>query len=151
MSKATGTMQCWSDMKQRCFNHKSQQYKNYGGRGITVCDRWLVYTNFLSDMGERPENMTIERINNDGNYEPSNCRWATRAEQRINQRTVRFVEINGKKLPISHAARMYGMDSYTFTKRINKGMTPEEALSKPIDKKRSSAARKGNEVRWSKQ
>ena len=77
----------WCKMKHRGHNKNADNYKYYGGRGITVCDRWLSsFPNFLEDMGERPEGLTLDRINNDGNYEPSNCMWATKREQSNNQR-----------------------------------------------------------------
>jgi hypothetical protein len=76
----------WLNMRNRCNNPNEVAYKNYGGRGIKVCDRWSDFANFLADMGERPEGHSIERINNDGNYEPSNCKWATRSEQSMNKR-----------------------------------------------------------------
>ena len=82
----------WKNMRKRCYNIDSQQYINYGMRGISVCDRWLEpdgqgFRNFYEDMGDRPsKEYSLDRINNDGNYEPSNCRWATAKQQRNNQR-----------------------------------------------------------------
>ena len=82
----TKTYQAWQNMLNRCNNPKAEGYKNWGGRGITVCERWNKFENFLQDMGEVPEGLTIDRKDNDGNYEPSNCKWATNKEQVRNNR-----------------------------------------------------------------
>ena len=87
------TFNIWTGMLTRCYNKNSHAYDRYGGRGIIVCDRWHTYDNFLSDMGISPAKLSIDRINNEGNYEPLNCRWATALEQANNKRTRNKIEL----------------------------------------------------------
>ena len=85
-TQPTGAYRSWISMRSRCRNPKCNRFQYYGGRGITICDRWDKFENFLADMGDRPVGRTLDRINVNGNYEPSNCRWATPAEQLMNRR-----------------------------------------------------------------
>jgi hypothetical protein len=108
------------------MNSNNGAYKHYGGRGITVCERWSKYLNFLSDMGRRPSDAhELERINNDGNYEPGNCRWATRAEQMRNTRRNRLVNVRGKIMPLVDAAELLGITWDMARYRVRKGRSLE--------------------------
>ena len=128
----TPTYLSWQHMKQRCFNPKNQSYANYGGRGITVCDRWLKFENFYADMGVRPDGMSLERKENNGDYEPNNCRWATQQEQTCNTRRTRRVEWNGRIQTMTAWAVELGLRPNCVIKRLGYlGWTMERALGLP--------------------
>jgi hypothetical protein len=122
-------------MKARCLNPRHKSYRNYGGRGIVVCDRWLNFDNFLDDMGEKPEGLTLDRIDNDGNYEPGNVRWATRFEQMRNTRVNRRYLINGESLTLVEILERNGLTKHfsVMDTRIRyKGWSIERALKTPV-------------------
>lgn len=123
----------WRQMIRRCHDQSCESYQDYGARGILVCDRWRESpTHFIADMGPRPSvNHCIERIDNDGNYEPSNCTWATRSMQARNTRRTNLVTIDGRTQCLSDWAREFGVPRYRVTCRISRGWPAEEALRLP--------------------
>ncbi len=129
----TKTYQSWSLMKQRCLNPKNDRYKNYGGRGITFCKRWSNFKNFLEDMGEKPKGLTLERINNNGNYEPSNCKWATPKEQSNNMRRNVLIKFRGKTGTISYWAEKMNIERYSLGRRLRAGWSVKRALTTPLN------------------
>jgi hypothetical protein len=124
----------WADMLSRCRNPNHRQYKDYGGRGITVCDRWQAsFSNFLSDMGMRPEGGMLDRKENDLGYMPSNCRWATRTEQNSNRRNCIYVDDAGEKVTLREYCRRHDLKYRPIVKRIQDRKWPlEMALKTPI-------------------
>ena len=128
----TRTYRTWESMRRRCYDPKNKSYHFYGGKGITVCNRWKTFSNFLHDMGERPPNRTLDRIRNDDSYSPSNCRWATNAEQARNVKRNLIVWHQGKRFICSDLAKKYGIPHRTFTQRIRYGWSVEKAVTVPI-------------------
>lgn len=124
----TQTYRAWSSLIQRCTNPAVHNYANYGGRGITVCDRWSTFENFVADMGEKPAGKSIDRIDGDGPYSPENCRWSTASEQAVNRKTTKWVVLDGKRMPITYASRALGYGELAVTKRIARGWPIERAL-----------------------
>jgi hypothetical protein len=122
----------WLRMKSRCHNPCSEFYQFYGGRGITVCERWInSYENFLADMGRRPKGTTIDRINNDGNYEPGNCRWATPTQQANNKSNNVIMEHNGEAKSIAQWEKSLGFRKNIIWDRLNRGESFDYAISRP--------------------
>ncbi len=119
----------WANIFARCFNPNANKYKDYGGRGITVCERWHSFENFLADMGERPLGTTIDRWpNNNGNYEPGNCRWATPKEQMFNTRSTHEIKIGDQLATTADLAKLSGVSVERVRYRIARGATAESAM-----------------------
>jgi hypothetical protein len=121
----------WRDMLRRCYDKNYTQYKDYGGRGIKVCPRWRYsYKQFYADMAPRPPGLTLDRKDNDKDYTPENCRWATRAEQQQNQRRTRKVTIEGTTYLAILLAQQYGLKCDTIVTRARLGLPFNEVISK---------------------
>ena len=129
--KQSAEYNSWINMVSRCENKNRSDYSRYGECGIRVCERWRTsFANFLSDMGLKPSPLhSIDRINNQGNYEPENCRWATSEEQNCNKKTNRLLEIRGKSQTISRWAKELNIHPQTLYSRLNRGLTAEEVLN----------------------
>lgn len=150
MPRHQKTYQCWSDMKQRCRNVKHYLYKHYGARGIYVCDRWLnSYECFLDDMGQKPDGLTLDRVDNDGPYTVDNCRWATPQQQRVNQRSCVFLQFDGKRMTVEEWGRHIGRHPTTLRSRLKAGwklsdvLDPNPQYRSGYSKPRELAAMKG--------
>jgi hypothetical protein len=124
----------WWAMRTRCFNRHDDNYTNYGARGVTVCERWLKFMNFYEDMGDPPTaKHTLDRYPNcNGNYEPSNCRWATPEQQANNRRSNLVVEYQGRTMTASQWDRECGFPRSTMCLRLRNGWSVEEAINTPM-------------------
>jgi hypothetical protein len=124
----------WLSMRARCTNVNNKRYHRYGGRGISICKRWELYSNFLEDMGRRPSpKHSLERINNDRNYTPSNCKWATGKEQGRNTSTNTHLTVNGETRVMAEWAELMGLKQNTLAMRINSyGWSHERAVTEPV-------------------
>jgi hypothetical protein len=127
------TYRIWKYMVQRCTNPKTARYKDYGGR-ITVCERWLKFENFLEDMGECPNGLTLDRIENNQGYYKENCRWATNEQQSFNKRNTIKIFYNGKGWCRTELAKQFNLRPETLKNRLDRGMSIEEALNTPLPK-----------------
>ena len=133
LNKASGnvntpTYYSWAGMKQRCLNPATIAYPDYGGRGIKICDRWLEFSNFLADMGERPEDLELDRIDVNGDYEPDNCRWVARMVNIQNRRNTKVLTIGNKTKTWVEWAAFAGISRGALKMRLQRGWTPEQAV-----------------------
>lgn len=128
---ASAEYRAWCGMLSRCYNERSENYHNYGGRGIAVCEEWLEsYETFLANVGRRPTSShSLERIDNNGNYAPNNVKWATSKEQARNRRTNRVVMFKGEEMVFLDACKMAGVHRQTALHRIKRGWSVDKALS----------------------
>lgn len=137
--KLSRTYVSWLQMIQRCENRKHNSFARYGGRGITVCDRWRQsFDAFLEDMGPRPDGHSLDRIDNSGDYEPDNARWATPGQQAQNQSTTNLIECRGEVLSLSEWSRRSRISRTGIRKRLLAGWSPERALTAPARKRARS-------------
>jgi len=118
----------WKEMIQRCTNSNHKSYKNYGGRGICICKAWLKFENFLKDMGEKPDGLTLDRIDNNGDYCKENCRWATRQQQNTNYRRNRMITINNQTKCITEWCDIFGLNRQTVYGRLRRGCSIQETF-----------------------
>lgn len=127
----TATYRSWETMKARCYNKNDPSFVLYGKRGIHVCQRWKSFVLFLKDMGERPRNMTLDRINCDGHYTPSNCRWATPHTQQRNKRNNRLIKYKGNFVPLVVVSELSGVPYQRLWERVvRRKWDIEKAISK---------------------
>jgi hypothetical protein len=124
----------WAAMTQRATNPNSTHFASYGGRGITICERWTDFANFLADMGEPEPGMTLERIDNDKGYSPDNCRWASRKEQAQNRRTSKVLTYAGKTLTFAQWGDVTGLGRHIIAGRAASGWPVDDILWKPIQR-----------------
>lgn len=127
--KSSTEYESWAHAKRRCLNPKDAGYATYGGRGITMSPEWVSdFAAFYAHMGPCPVGCDLDRIDNDGHYEPGNCRWATRQQQNSNQRRNRLVTLHGEAMTVAEASRRVGIASYLVYGRLNNGWSVERAL-----------------------
>lgn len=137
----TKTYQVWASMHARCRNPNKREWKDYGGRGIKVCPEWNSFLVFLKDMGERPEGLSLDRKNNNGQYCKDNCHWATTAQQRRNLSFNRNLTVFGVSGCLFDIARYFGFRPQIIWNRLNKGWSLERAVTEPLNQVKSRAAK----------
>lgn len=122
----------WCSMHTRCSNPKAVSYRYYGARGIYICERWASFENFFADMGPRPANTSLDRIDSNGPYSPRNCRWASLKEQNRNRRNTRKLIVQGESISLPEAAERLGVHANTLHSRLWRGWSIERAVTQPV-------------------
>lgn len=122
----------WQRMKARCLNPNASDYRHYGGRGIMVCERWFKFENFFADLGERPAGLELDRIDTNGHYEPTNCRWVTKRQNARNRRSTVMVTVNGVSRSATEWDEVTGLGRDTCSQRIKAGWDPVKAATTPL-------------------
>lgn len=131
------TYAAWSGAIERCYNKKGKNYKDWGGRGIFMCDEWRNdYRNFLRDMGEKPQGLSLGRIDNDGPYSKENCEWQTQKQQHRNRRGNKLVTINGQTKVLVEWLEIYNISRATYGGRIYGGWSILDAICRPVARKK---------------
>lgn len=131
----------WCAMKRRCENKNVAAYKDYGGRGIRVCERWQAFENFFADMGHKPEGKSLDRIDNSKGYCKENCKWSTAKEQKRNARNLRYITAKGKTQSMGEWAEEIGLSVGTIWQRLSIGWTDEESVTIQRLKKKAGIPR----------
>lgn len=138
----TDTYTVWAQMKARCLNPLHRSYPGYGGRGITVCQKWMDFEGFLEDMGEKPlGKYSLDRIDNNGSYCKENCRWADAKTQANNRGTNHYFEINGIRRSLTEWAEAFGISPITVRSRLKLGWDISKALSHQVDKRKATKSK----------
>lgn len=136
MGDASREKRCWLNMKQRCENKNHPRFHQYGGRGIRVVKRWQKYENFLSDMGRAPDKGSLDRIDNDGNYSPSNCRWTTMDVQASNRPRARYYEYGGRRFTLKKISEHLGIPKLYVYEHVRRNGRPIETVVDTFNSRR---------------